>query len=82
MSNLYKAKLKDRFNYNEWEFMYPDKFKDGYVYGQLIECKGKSFICISVVGATHTTLVNNSIATMVEVIPESICEYTSVQDKK
>lgn len=81
MKHLFRAKLKDRFNYSEWEFIYPDKFKDGYVYGQLIECKNKSFICISLVGANNRTLVNNTIATMVEVIPESICEYTGVQDK-
>lgn len=74
MNNLVKAKLADRFKYNEWECMYPDNFKDGFVYGQLIETNKKSFICISIVGANNKTLINNTICTMVEVIPETVCE--------
>lgn len=56
-------------------------FKDGLVYGSLVVIKDKYYICIGVAGVSINSLVNNTTATLVEVIPETVGQYTYKTDK-
>ena len=56
-------------------------FKDGFVYGSLIVIHDKYFICVGVAGILLNSLVNNATATLIEVIPETVGEYTNLTDK-
>lgn len=55
-------------------------FKDGFVYGSLIVKHDKYFICVGVAGVLLNGLVNNATATLIEVIPETVGEYTNLTD--
>lgn len=56
-------------------------FKDGFVYGSLIVNHDKYFICVGVAGVMINSLINNATATLIEVIPETVGEYTNLTDK-
>jgi len=62
-------------------FSRPDVIKDdGFIYGSLVVADGKYFICTYAV-CSHKTFVDNTRATMFEVIPETVGEYTGLTDK-
>ena len=72
---------KEDYTLNEdmkWSAGY---FKDGLVYGSLVVIKDKYYICIGVAGVSINSLVNNTTATLVEVIPETVGQYTYKTDK-
>lgn len=72
---------KEDYTLNEdvkWSVGY---FKDGFVYGSLVVIKDKYYICIGVAGVSINSLVNNTTATLVEVIPETVGQYTYKTDK-
>lgn len=56
-------------------------FKDGLVYGSLIVENNNYYICTGVAGVSINSLINNTTATLVEVIPETISQYTGLKDK-
>lgn len=56
--------------------------KDGLVYGSLVVINDKYYICIGVAGVSINSLINNATATFVEVIPETVGQYTGSKDKK
>ena len=58
-----------------------DVFKDGFVYGSLVVIKDKYYICIGVAGVLLNSLVNNATATMIEVVPETVGQFTGLKDK-
>lgn len=55
--------------------------KDGFVYGSLIVKNDKYFICVGVAGVLLNSLVNNATVTLIEVIPETVGQYTGLTDK-
>lgn len=75
---LFKGKPKYK---NDVEFVRPDLIKDdGFIYGSLVVSNGKYLICTFAV-CSHKTFVDNTRATMIEVIPETVGQYTGLEDK-
>ena len=56
-------------------------FKDGFVYGSLVVINDTHYICIGVAGVSINSLINNTTATLIEVIPETVSQYTGLKDK-
>lgn len=79
----FRGKLTERFA--DVPKMRPDLvkigiIKDGFVYGSLVVDGKRCFICISAfVG--NQSYVNNAYATMFEVDPETVGQYTGLTDK-
>lgn len=79
---LFRGKPVNKADYTLYEKLYKsDVFKDGFVYGSLVVIKDKYYICIGVAGVLINSLVNNTTATFVEVIPETVSQYTGLKDK-
>lgn len=81
--HLYRGKplRKEDYILNENMQYSVGYFKDGFVYGSLIVIHDKYFICVGVAGVFLNSLVNNATATLIEVIPETVGEYTNLTDK-
>lgn len=56
-------------------------FKDGFAYGSLIVIKDEYYICVGIAGVSINSLINNTTATLIEVIPETVGQYTGEVDK-
>ena len=75
---LYRGKPKHK---EEVEYSRPDVIRsDGFIYGNLVVVDGKYFICTFAV-CSHNTFVNNTRATMFEVIPETVGQFIGETDK-
>lgn len=80
---LFRGKPVNKADYTLYEKLYKsDVFKDGFVYGSLVIIKDKYYICIGVAGVSINSLINNTTATFVEIIPETVSQYTGLKDKK
>lgn len=80
--HLYRGKPVNKADYTLYEGLYePNVFNEGFVYGSLIVKGKKHYICIGVAGAKLNCLINNTTVTLVEVIPETVGEYTNLTDK-
>lgn len=78
---LYRGKPVNKADYTLYEGLYePNVFNEGFVYGSLIVKGKKHYICIGVAGAKLNCLINNATVTLVEVIPETVGEYTNLTD--
>lgn len=80
---LFRGKLTERFA--DTPKMRPDLvergiIKGGFVYGSLVVEGKRCFICIYAF-AGNQTYVNNTYATMFEVDPETVGQYTGVEDE-
>lgn len=79
--HLYRGKPVNKADYTLYEGLYePNVFNEGFVYGSLIVKGKKHYICIGVAGAKLNCLINNATVTLVEVIPETVGEYTNLTD--
>ena len=79
--HLYRGKPTNKADYTLYEGLYePNVFNEGFVYGSLIVNGKKHYICIGVAGAKLNCLINNATVTLVEVIPETVGEYTNLID--
>ena len=79
--HLYRGKPTNKADYTLYEGLYePNVFNEGFVYGSLIVNGKKHYICIGVAGAKLNCLINNATVTLVEVIPETVGEYTNLTD--
>lgn len=79
--HLYRGKPVNKADYTLYEGIYePNVFNEGFVYGSLIVKGKKHYICIGVAGAKLNCLINNATVTLVEVIPETVGEYTNLTD--
>ena len=54
--------------------------QDGFIYGSLIVQDDVYYICTSAI-KNRISYINNGIVTMVEVIPETVGQYTGLTDK-
>lgn len=80
--HLYRGKPVNKADYTLYEGLYePNVFDEGFVYGSLIVKHDKYFICVGVAGVMINSLINNATATLIEVIPETVGEYTNLTDK-
>ena len=75
---LFRGKPTERFA--DYPMLRPDLFWDGWVYGSLVVCNDRYYICTYAECSNRTT-VNNAHGTMIEVIPETVGQYTGVCDK-
>ncbi len=79
--HLYRGKPVNKADYTLYEGLYePNVFNEGFVYGSLIVKGKKHYICTGVAGAKLNCLINNATVTLVEVIPETVGEYTNLTD--
>ena len=80
-SALYRAKPKDQTDYDYLSQAFPDKCKDGFVYGQMLidDKRERYYICVAIVAMMNCTVANGTV-TVIEVIPETICQYAGFQD--
>lgn len=84
---LFRGKLIHKEDYMLYEKLYKDNkdtidvFNNGFVYGSLVVIKDKYYICVGIAGVSINSLINNTTATFVEVIPETISQYTGLKDK-
>ena len=79
--HLYRGKPVNKADYTLYEGLYePNVFNEGFVYGSLIVKGKKHYICIGVAEAKLNCLINNATVTLVEVIPETVGEYTNLTD--
>lgn len=81
--NLFRGKLTEKFAEApkmRFDLLERGIVKDGFVYGSLVVDGKRCFICISAfVG--NQSYVNNAYATMFEVDPETVGQFTGVTDK-
>lgn len=54
--------------------------KNGFIYGSLFMKEDKSYICVSVL-RNCKSYINNGLTTMLEVIPDTIGQFTGQTDK-
>lgn len=81
--NLFRGRLTERFA--DASKIRPDLvkrgiIKDGFVYGSLVVDDQKCFICTSAY-AWNKSYVDNTRATMFEVDPETVGQFTGLTDK-
>ena len=82
--HLCRGKPVSKTDYTLYEKLYKDAtdvFNNGFVYGSLIVKNDKYFICVGVAGVLLNSLENNATVTLIEVIPETVGEYTNLTDK-
>lgn len=73
LKNLCRGKLTERFK--ELASVRPELVKDGWVTGSLVTTEdGSTYICVYAT-CSHKTFINNTTATMYEVVPESVGRY-------
>lgn len=77
---LFRGKPKNEADYYLFSRTHKDNCKDGFVYGSLVISGERYFICVSALCSANS-LVNNGITTMIEVIPETVGQYTGLTDK-
>lgn len=77
---LFRGKPKTQEDYYYFSLNHKDSCKDGFVYGSLIVSGEKYFICVFAV-CNLTCYVDNGTTSMVEVIPETVGQYTGLTDK-
>lgn len=58
----------------------PEYCEDGHVVGSLVECLGRCYIVVHMIAQKNSS-INNSSATCVEVIPETVAVHTGQYDK-
>lgn len=78
---LFRGKPKSNNEYYCFSKIWKDNCKNGFVYGSLIVQADKYFICVSTVGVKMNCCINNSIVSIIEVIPETVGQYTGLTDK-
>lgn len=78
---LFRGKPKSNNEYYCFSQIWRDFCKNGFVYGSLIVKEDKYFICVSTAGVKMNCCINNSTVSMIEVIPETVGQYTGLTDK-
>lgn len=65
--------------YTDFKLFRPDLFTGNFIYGSLVICENRYYICVHVV-CSRRSCVNNATATMIEVIPETVGQWTGLID--
>lgn len=77
---LFRGKPKNKADYQLFSRTWKENCIDGFVYGSLIVSQDRYYICVSAL-CMASSLVNNGLTTMIEVIPETVGQYTGLTDK-
>ncbi len=75
---LFRGKPTERFK--DFLVLRKEFCENGFVYGSLVVSSNRYYICVSGL-CSSKSIINNGITTMVEVIPETIGQYTGLTDK-
>lgn len=78
---LFRGKPKNKSDLILVSQMKPENVLDDFVLGLLMIKDDRYFICISTMGVSNGSLINNCISSVVEVIPETVGQYTVLTDK-
>lgn len=76
---VFRGKPKIEAEYKVLRELYEDDCKNGFVYGSLIVDCNKCYICTEIIQVRSG--IWNYITTAIEVIPETVGEYTGLTDK-
>jgi len=77
---LFRGKAKNQNEFYHFSNVWRDCLKDGFVLGSLIVSGNRYYICVSTIGANKSA-INNGTVSMIEVIPETVGQYTGLTDK-
>lgn len=78
---LFRAKPKREDDYYFFSQAWKDNCKDSLIYGFLVISKDyRYYICVSAL-CSIKSCVNNGMTSMIEVIPETVGQYTDLTDK-
>ncbi len=77
---LFRGKPKNNNEFYHFSNVWRDCIKDGFVIGSLIVAADRYYICVSTIGANKSA-INNSTVSMIEVIPDTVGQYTGLTDK-
>ena len=77
---LFRGITKDDTTRHFFADIWKDNCKGSFVYGSLIIDKGRYYICVSAL-CTINSCINNGMTSMIEVIPETVGQYTGKTDK-
>lgn len=77
---LFRGKPKNEAEYEALRELCEDDCENGFVYGSLVVSHCKYYIC-GVMTIQVRSGIDNYITTMIEVIPETVGEYTGLKDK-
>lgn len=77
---LFKGIPKDKSTFLFFQEVWKDCCDGDFVKGSLIVSKGRCYICVSAMCKINST-INNGITSMIEVIPETVGQYTGLTDK-
>lgn len=78
---LFRGKPKNKSDLILVSQMKPENVLDDFVLGLLTIKDDRYFICFSTMGVSNGSLINNCISSVVEVIPETVGQYTVLTDK-
>lgn len=78
---LFRGRPKKQSKYIFFSSVWQSFCKDRFVYGSLVIDKDRCFIAVSAL-CQQKSAINNGITSMIEVIPETIGQYTGLTDKK
>jgi hypothetical protein len=74
---LFRGKPTEQFA--AFKIIRPELFEGDWVYGSLIVCEERYYIC-TYAACSNRTIINNAYGTMVEVIPETVGQFTNRVD--
>ena len=77
---LFRGKPKEKPEYEWLRELCEDDCESGFVNGSLVVSHGKYYIC-GVMAIQVRNGIYNYITTMIEVLPETVGEYTGLKDK-
>ena len=77
---LFRGSPKDDTTRHFFADIWKDNCKGSFVYGSLIINKDRYYICVSAL-CTINSCINNGMTSMIEVIPETVGQYTGLTDK-
>ena len=76
---IFRGKPKKEAEYEVLRELCEDNCENGFVYGSLVVNRNKCYICTMTI--QFRSGIDNYITTMIEVIPETVGEYTGLADK-
>ena len=77
---IYRGIPKDNFDGYAFSNIWKDNSDGKFVYGSLIVSKDRYYICVSALCKIYCC-INNGMTSMIEVIPETVGQYTGLTDK-
>lgn len=78
---LFRGIPKDDTTRHFFSDIWKDNCEGSFVYGSLIVSKDRYYICVSALCKINSC-INNGMISMIEVIPETVGQYTGLTDKE